>query len=115
MVPDDPNGIVYVHNEKKGISLPNNPDQIFAIVNIKGSQFKVARGDRVLIEDLGQQFQVGQQVILDDVLMIGTPGYSSIGRPKVEKAAVYATLEEMSRSEKVIVFKKKRRQGYQKS
>ena len=59
MVPDDPNGIVYVHNEKKGISLPNNPDQIFAIVNIKGSQFKVARGDRVLIEDLGQQFQVG--------------------------------------------------------
>ena len=44
--------------------------------------------------------------------MIGTPDYSSVGRPSVEKAKVYATLEEQSRTEKAIVFKKKRRQGY---
>ena len=47
--------------------------------------------------------------------MIGTPDYTSVGRPTVANAKVYATLDEISRSEKVIIFKKKRRQGYQKS
>ena len=37
IVPPNPRGIVYVHNEEKGVSLPNNPEQIFAVVNIKGS------------------------------------------------------------------------------
>ena len=47
--------------------------------------------------------------------MVGTQDYTSLGRPTVADAKVYATLEEISRSEKVIVFKKKRRKGYQKS
>ena len=47
--------------------------------------------------------------------MIGTPDYTSLGRPSVAHARVYATLEEITRSEKVIVFKKKRRKGYQKN
>ena len=47
--------------------------------------------------------------------MVGTTDYTSIGRPSVDRARVYATLEEKGISEKVIVFKKKRRQGYQKS
>ena len=38
-----------------------------------------------------------------------------MGRPNLAKARVYATIEEMTLSEKVIIFKKKRRQGYQKS
>ena len=44
--------------------------------------------------------------------MIGTPDYTKIGRPSVEKARVFATIEEISETEKVIVFKKKRRKGY---
>ena len=47
--------------------------------------------------------------------MVGTADYTSIGRPSVDRARVFATLEEKGASEKVIVFKKKRRQGYQKS
>jgi len=47
--------------------------------------------------------------------MVGTKDYTCIGRPTIANARVYATLEEISKSEKVIVFKKKRRKGYQKS
>ena len=73
------------------------------------------RDDRVIIDDLGHDFQVGQQLVFDDIMMIGTADYTSIGRPSVESAKVFATLEEKGYSDKVIVFKKKRRQGYQKS
>jgi ribosomal protein L21 len=44
--------------------------------------------------------------------MLGTADITALGRPICKKARVYATVEEMSLSEKVIVFKKKRRQGY---
>ena len=47
--------------------------------------------------------------------MIGTQDYTAIGRPSIAGAKVFVTLEEKTSSEKVIVFKKKRRQGYQKS
>ena len=48
-------------------------------------------------------------------MLIGTQDYTSIGQPFVTSARVYATVEEKSRTEKVIVFKKKRRKGYQKN
>ena len=41
-------------------------------------------------------FEPGQQICLDDVLMIGTKDYTAIGRPQVIKAKVYATVEEES-------------------
>ena len=53
--------------------------------------------------------------MFDEVLMVGTPDYTKLGRPNVEGVRVFATLEEISQSEKVIVFKKKRRKGYMKS
>ena len=53
--------------------------------------------------------------MFEDIMMIGTPEYTSVGRPAVAGARVHATLEEVTRTQKVIVFKKKRRKGYQKS
>ena len=47
--------------------------------------------------------------MFDDILMVGTTDYTSIGRPSVDRARVFATLEEKGTSDKVIVFKKKRR------
>jgi large subunit ribosomal protein L21 len=41
-------------------------------------------------------FEIGQQIELEEVLMIGTTDYTTIGRPFVEKAKVLATLEETS-------------------
>ena len=105
--------IVYVHNAELGVTIPAPPDQIFAVVRLLGLQHKVVLNDKLLVEQM--PFEVGQQVCLDDVLMVGTADYTAIGRPTVSNARVYATVEEYSATEKVIVFKKKRRKGYQRS
>ena len=49
------------------------------------------------------------------MLLIGTKDYTALGRPLVESAKVYATIEQQTRSEKVIVFKKRRRKNYKKN
>ena len=81
-------------------------------MRVQGNQHKVAKDDRVIVESLGEEFHVGQQLVFDEILMVGTTDYTSLGRPTVANARVYATLEEISYSAKVIVFKKKRRKGY---
>ena len=83
LVPSETSGMVYVHDAQKGITLPNHPDLIFAIMRVKGLQYKVAKDDRVMLENLGGEFQVGQQLVFDEVLMIGTQDYTSLGRPLV--------------------------------
>ena len=108
-------GMVFIHDVEKGITLPSHPDKMFAVMMIKGHQFKVTKDDRVVIETLGEDYTVGQQLIFDEILMVAAEDFTSVGRPTVANARVYATLEEISRSEKVIVFKKNRRKGYQKS
>ena len=60
IIEDSDLGQMYVHNEDSGVSLPQHPDQIFAVMNVKGTQYKVIRDDRVIIDDLGLDFQVGQ-------------------------------------------------------
>jgi hypothetical protein len=80
--PEDPNPSLYVHDPESGIELPPNPSQIFAVVRIKGLQYKVTKDDRVMIEKL-EGFEVGQQIELEEVLMIGTKDYTSVGRPVV--------------------------------
>jgi large subunit ribosomal protein L21 len=100
-----------VHNAEAGIEYPYDPSQVFAVVSIKGQQHKVAKDDRIMCEKL--PFEVGQQIELGEVLLVGTQDYTSVGRPVLDNAKVYATVEEKSTSEKVIVFKKRRRKGYQ--
>ena len=107
--------VLYVHDLDQGISLPQHPEQIFAVMKVKGTQFKVTKDDRVIMENLGSDFKVGEQLVFDEILMVATPDYTSLGRPTVLNARVFATLDEISQSEKVIVFKKRRRKGYQKS
>lgn len=109
--PKEPNEEkLVVHNEEEGIEYPCNPQNMFAVVRIKGTQHKVMKDDRIICEKL--PFEVGAQVEFDDVLLLGTADYTAVGRPNVEKASVLATVEEISLSEKVLIFKKKRRQGY---
>lgn len=54
-------------------------------------------------------FEAGQQIELDEVLLVGTQDYTTIGRPVVEKAKVLATVEETSQTEKSLIFKMRRR------
>ena len=66
-----------------------------------------------MVENLNQE--IGTQICINDVLLVGTRDYTALGRPQVQNARVYATVEEVSQTKNVIVFKKKRRQGYQRS
>ena len=91
--------------------MPPAPDKVYAVVNVKGQQHKVVKDSKIMLEILDDSYEVGQQLVFDDVLMVGTKDYTAVGRPSVENARVFVTLEEITRSEKVIVFKKKRRKG----
>lgn len=106
---EDQDEILYVHDPEAGIALPPNPEQIFAVVRVKGLQYKVSKDDRVMVEKL--DLEIGTQIQLEEVLMIGTQDYTTIGRPMLNPALaqVYATVEETSMTEKTLIFKKRRR------
>jgi len=84
---------------------------MFAVVKTGGKQYKVAKDDIITVERL--LGEPGDTVEIGDVLMIGEDGKApTVGTPLVDKAAVFAEILEQSRADKIIVFKKKRRQGY---
>ena len=85
---------------------------MYAIVEIAGQQFKVERGNKVYVHRL--EAKEGASVEFDRVLLIDNGGKVSIGNPVVEGARVAATVMGHLKGDKVIVFKKKRRKGFQK-
>jgi large subunit ribosomal protein L21 len=84
---------------------------MYAIVRTGGKQYQVACGDQLRVEKL--EGNVGDTVDLSDVLMIVDGDEVKIGRPVLESARVVAKIAEQGRAKKIIVFKKKRRKGYQ--
>lgn len=112
--PEEQEEKLIVHNPALPISLPPRDDQLFAVVNINGSQHKVMQDDIVLSNYL-KDYDINQQIVFDSVLLIGTPDFTLLGRPQVKSAKVYATVEEQTEMDKCIVFKKKRRKTYQKT
>ena len=84
---------------------------MYAIVRAGGKQYQVEAGDTLRVEKL--QGEVGDTVELDDVLLVVDGETVTIGQPVVEGAKVVAKVLEQGRHKKIIVFKKKRRQGYQ--
>ncbi len=85
---------------------------MYAIVEIAGQQFKVAKDQKVYVNRLKEE--EGQKVTLDQVLLIGDGDAVTIGAPAIDGAAVEAKVLKHLKGDKVIVFKKKRRKGYQK-
>src|SRR6185436_20991966 len=85
---------------------------MYAIVEIAGQQFKVERGNKVYVHRL--QANEGAKIEFDKVLLLDNGGKISVGNPTVDGAKVAATVISHLRGDKVIVFKKKRRKGYQK-
>jgi large subunit ribosomal protein L21 len=86
---------------------------MYAIVEIAGQQFKVAKDQRLFVHRLAGK--EGDKVEFDQVLLIDNGGNVNVGAPAVSGALVKATIERHVQGDKVIVFKKKRRKGYQKS
>ncbi|MCG1034879.1 50S ribosomal protein L21 [Polaribacter sargassicola] len=85
---------------------------MYAIVEIAGQQFKVAKDQKVYVHRL--QGEEGSEVTFDNVLLLDNEGAVTIGAPAIEGAAVTAKILGHLKGDKVIVFKKKRRKGYQK-
>ena len=80
---------------------------MYAIVEIAGQQFKVEKGRKLYVHRL--QGDEGSSLSLDQVLLTDNDGQVKVGTPVVEGATILKHL----RGDKVIVFKKKRRKGYQ--
>ena len=85
---------------------------MYAIVDIAGQQFKVEKDQKLYVHRL--EAEEGKKVSFDQVLLIDNNGKVAVGDPVVKGASVSAKVLEHVKGDKVLVFKKKRRKGYQK-
>ncbi len=85
---------------------------MYAIVEIAGQQFKVAKDQKVFVNRLSGE--EGDSVSFDNVLLTGDGDNVNLGAPAIDGASVGAKITRHLKGDKVIVFKKKRRKGYQK-
>ena len=92
-------------------TLPSEVWSMYAILKTGGKQYRVKAGDSVKVEKIDSE--IGSELSLKDVLLIGGDT-NYIGTPMVDKASVTAVVAKQARKPKVVVLKKKRRQGYRK-
>ena len=82
-----------------------------AIVKISGKQHKVSKGDILKINR--QEWKVGDKIKINEVLLTDNKGKISVGDPLVKGASITVKILEHNRDKKVLIYKKKRRKGYQ--
>ncbi len=85
---------------------------MYAVVKTGGKQYRVAAGEKLKVEQMPAE--VGAEVVLDQVLMVGEGESVRVGQPMVTGATVKATVLSHGRGEKVKIFKMRRRKHYQK-
>ena len=85
---------------------------MYAIVEIAGHQYKVQKDQQVFVNRLDSK--EGAKIKFDKVLLMDKGGDVTVGAPAISGLAVHATVERHLKGDKVLVFKKKRRKGYQK-
>ncbi|HEU5294153.1 MAG TPA: 50S ribosomal protein L21 [Burkholderiaceae bacterium] len=84
---------------------------MYAVIRTGGKQYKVAVGDKVKVEQLAAE--VGQEVVLDQVLAVGDGAELKVGTPVIGGATVKATVVSHGLHPKVRIFKMRRRKHYQ--
>ena len=85
---------------------------MYAVIKTGGKQYRVQAGEKLKIEQIPAD--VGSQIVLDQVLMVGSGDAVTIGKPLVTGALVNATVVSQGRHDKVTIFKMRRRKHYQK-
>jgi large subunit ribosomal protein L21 len=85
---------------------------MYAIVEIAGQQYKVEKNKEIFVHRL--EGDEGSEVNFDNVLLLDQEGNVTVGTPTVNGAMIQAKILEHLKGDKVIVFHKKRRKGYQK-
>ena len=85
---------------------------MYAVIKTGGKQFKVAAGEKIKVEQIAAD--VGQEIVIDQVLAVGNGADLTIGTPLVAGASVKATVVSHGKHDKVRIFKMRRRKHYQK-
>jgi large subunit ribosomal protein L21 len=85
---------------------------MYAVITTGGKQYKVAAGEKIKVEQIAAD--VGQEVVIDQVLAVGDGAGLRLGSPLVEGATVSATVVSHGRHDKLRIFKMRRRKHYQK-
>lgn len=85
---------------------------MYAIVDIAGQQFKVTNKQNLYVHRL--EAEEGTSVDFDRVLLVDNDGSVQVGSPTINGAKVTAKVLSHMKGDKVLIFKKKRRKGYQK-
>ena len=85
---------------------------MYAVIQTGGKQYRVAQGDLITIEKL--EGVAGDRIELNSVLMVGEGDQVTVGRPWLEQARVVGTIVRQERGPKILIYKHKRRKGYQK-
>ena len=86
---------------------------MYALVKTGGKQYRVSKDDTILVEHIAAE--EGAEVILNDIVMLGDGDKVTIGKPKVEGAAVSATVVRQTRGPKIIIFRRKRRKNHRRT
>ncbi len=86
---------------------------MYAVIRTGGKQYKVAAGEKIKVEQIAAD--VGQEVVIDQVLAVGSGADLRVGAPLVVGASVNATVVAQGKHDKVHIFKMRRRKHYRKS
>ena len=86
---------------------------MFAVIKSGGKQYRVTPGQTIRLEKVAGD--VGSKVTLSEVLLVDNDGTISVGAPLVANASIEATVVEIDRSKKILVFKKKRKKQYRRT
>ncbi|MCW7537162.1 50S ribosomal protein L21 [Aquabacterium sp. A7-Y] len=85
---------------------------MYAVIKTGGKQYKVAAGEKIKVEQIAAE--VGQEIVIDQVLAVGNGAELKVGTPLVAGASVKATVVAHGKHDKVRIFKMRRRKHYQK-
>src|SRR5580765_620002 len=85
---------------------------MYAVIKTGGKQYKVAPGENLKVEQIPAD--VGAEVVIDQVLMVGDGDSVRLGQPVVDGVTVKATVVAHGRGDKVTIFKMRRRKHYRK-
>lgn len=86
---------------------------MYAVVKTGGKQYRVSAGEKLKIEQIAAE--VGQEIVLDQVLLVAEGEALRFGTPLVAGATVKAKVLKQGRGDKVLIFKLNRRKHYRKS
>ena len=84
---------------------------MYSIIKISGKQYCVSEGDTIKVSS--QDWKIGDRVNFDQVLLMDNGKNITVGTPTVAGASVTAEILEHNREKKLLIYKKKRRKGYQ--